>query len=104
MQKQPCYTGWRIKARCRERILYRDIYVAGLRFERGWQGDINVAIHKRNPMIGQSMISIPDKTKLVTVAEMQAIERAADARGHSYAEMMEIAGGAVAATITERFG
>ncbi len=49
------------------------------------------------------MISIPDKTKLVTVAEMQAIERAADASGHSYAEMMEIAGGTVAATITERF-
>ena len=50
------------------------------------------------------MISIPDKTKLVTVAEMQTIERAADAGGHSYAELMEIAGGAVAATIMERFG
>ena len=39
---------------------------------------------------------IPNRTKLVTVADMQAIEREADASGHSYASMMEIAGTAVA--------
>ncbi len=49
-------------------------------------------------------ISIPDSAKLVTVAEMQAIERAADAGGHSYAEMMEIAGRGVARSIVERYG
>jgi hydroxyethylthiazole kinase-like uncharacterized protein yjeF len=49
-------------------------------------------------------ILIPDKAKLVTVAEMHAIERAADAEGHSYAEMMEIAGRAVALSIVERYG
>lgn len=35
-------------------------------------------------------------TKLVTVAEMQALEKAADAGGQSYATMMEIAGRGVA--------
>ena len=42
---------------------------------------------------------LPAANKLVTVAQMQAIERAADARGHSYAAMMEIAGRAVADTV-----
>ena len=55
-------------------------------------------------MAEEDTILIPDKVKLVTVAEMQAIERAADAGGHSYAAMMETAGRAVAGAITERFG
>ncbi len=37
--------------------------------------------------------------RLVTVAQMQALEQAADAAGHSYATMMEIAGRGVAETI-----
>lgn len=37
--------------------------------------------------------------KIVTVAEMTRIERAADAAGHRYAAMMELAGRAVAAAI-----
>ncbi|MEZ4860836.1 MAG: NAD(P)H-hydrate dehydratase [Caldilineaceae bacterium] len=41
-------------------------------------------------------------TKIVTVAEMQALERAADAAGHSYATMMELAGRSVAQTILAR--
>ncbi len=45
---------------------------------------------------------LPAANKLVTVAQMQAIERAADARGHSYAAMMEIAGRAVADTVVAR--
>lgn len=40
--------------------------------------------------------SIPNELKLVSVAEMQAIEKAADAAGHSYATMMETAGQACA--------
>ncbi len=40
--------------------------------------------------------SIPNQLKLVSVAEMQAIEKAADAAGHAYATMMEVAGQAVA--------
>ncbi|MCS6827638.1 MAG: NAD(P)H-hydrate dehydratase [Caldilinea sp.] len=47
---------------------------------------------------------IPAKQRIVTVAEMQALERAADAGGHSYAAMMELAGRAVAETILERYG
>ena len=35
---------------------------------------------------------------------MQAIEKASDAAGHSYAAMMEVAGRAVAATILARYG
>jgi NAD(P)H-hydrate epimerase len=46
--------------------------------------------------------TIPAANKLVTVSEMQAIEQAADARGHSYAAMMEIAGRAVADTVLDR--
>lgn len=38
----------------------------------------------------------PPQLQLVSVAEMQAIEQAADAAGHRYATMMEIAGKAVA--------
>jgi NAD(P)H-hydrate epimerase len=47
---------------------------------------------------------IPAKQRIVTVAEMQALERAADAGGHSYATMMELAGRAVAEAILERYG
>ncbi|MCX6048791.1 MAG: NAD(P)H-hydrate dehydratase [Chloroflexi bacterium] len=43
-----------------------------------------------------SSFSIPNELKLVSVAEMQAIEKAADAAGHSYATMMETAGQACA--------
>jgi len=39
-----------------------------------------------------SIMQIANQNKLVTVAEMQALERAADAAGHTYATMMEIAG------------
>lgn len=49
-------------------------------------------------------ILIPAKQRIVTVAEMQALERAADAGGHSYAAMMELAGRAVAEAILERYG
>src|SRR5690606_5363129 len=38
----------------------------------------------------------PPQSYLVSVAEMQAIERAADAAGHHYATLMELAGKAVA--------
>jgi NAD(P)H-hydrate epimerase len=41
-------------------------------------------------------LRIANQTKLVTVAEMAALEKRADAVGHSYATMMEIAGQAVA--------
>jgi len=40
--------------------------------------------------------------KLVTVEEMKQLEQAADAAGHSYAEMMERAGRSVARAIQER--
>ena len=42
--------------------------------------------------------------KLVSVAEMVAIERAADAAGHTYAQMMEFAGRGVAEQIEEAYG
>lgn len=42
--------------------------------------------------------------RIVTVAEMQAIERAADASGHSFATMMELAGRCVAEAILLREG
>lgn len=41
--------------------------------------------------------------RLVSVAQMQAVERAADAAGHAYAVMMEVAGHAVAETIHRRY-
>ncbi len=41
--------------------------------------------------------------KLFSVAEMVAAEKAADAAGHSYADMMETAGRRVAEAVTERF-
>ena len=47
---------------------------------------------------------IGDGAKIVSVAEMQAIEQAADAAGHGYAAMMEQAGHAVADVIAHRFG
>jgi ADP-dependent NAD(P)H-hydrate dehydratase / NAD(P)H-hydrate epimerase len=40
--------------------------------------------------------------KVFTVAEMVAAEKAADAAGHSYAQMMEIAGRRVAEAVAER--
>ena len=47
---------------------------------------------------------IPTKNKLVSVAQMQEIERLADAGGHAYAAMMETAGRAVAEAIIARHG
>lgn len=46
----------------------------------------------------------PAARRLVSVAEMQAIEKSTAAIGHSYAAMMELAGRAVAATILARYG
>lgn len=43
-------------------------------------------------------------SRIVTVAEMQAIERRADAAGHSFAAMMELAGRHVAEAILARYG
>jgi NAD(P)H-hydrate epimerase len=48
--------------------------------------------------------TIPSAARIVSVAEMQAIEKASDAAGHSYAALMERAGQAVAAAILERYG
>ena len=44
------------------------------------------------------------RNRIVSVAEMQALERQADAAGHSYAAMMEIAGRRVAEAILARYG
>ncbi len=49
------------------------------------------------------MLEIENATKLVTVAEMAALEKQADAAGHSYATMMEIAGRGVAEQILARY-
>ena len=40
---------------------------------------------------------------LVSVAEMQELERRADATGHSFASMMELAGRSVAEVILQRY-
>jgi NAD(P)H-hydrate epimerase len=48
--------------------------------------------------------TIPPSHKLVSVAEMQALERTADTAGHTYATMMEVAGAAVAKTIAAHYG
>lgn len=48
--------------------------------------------------------TLPPTSRIVTVAEMQRLERNADAAGHSYATMMEIAGRAVAEAILARYG
>jgi NAD(P)H-hydrate epimerase len=45
---------------------------------------------------------VEDLMKLVTVAEMKGLERAADEAGHTYATMMEQAGRAVAQVISSR--
>ncbi|MCB0130699.1 MAG: hypothetical protein KDD78_07615, partial [Caldilineaceae bacterium] len=47
---------------------------------------------------------IPGKNKIVTVAQMQAIEQAADQAGHSFADMMELAGRRVAGAVIDEFG
>ncbi len=44
------------------------------------------------------------RNRIVSVAEMQTLERLSDAAGHSYVAMMEIAGRRVAETILSRFG
>ena len=49
-----------------------------------------------------SALQVPPDARLLRVAEMQALERAADAAGHSYAAMMEQAGAAVAREILQR--
>ncbi len=45
----------------------------------------------------------PNATKIVSVADMQRMERDADRAGHSYATMMEIAGGHVAQSVLDLF-
>ncbi len=47
---------------------------------------------------------IPAAKRLATVSAMQAIEKAADAAGHSYAAMMESAGRQVADAVLARYG
>ncbi len=47
-------------------------------------------------------LHVPPTARLLRVDEMQALERAADAAGHSYATMMELAGAAVARQILQR--
>ena len=47
--------------------------------------------------------SIPNHLKIVTVAQMQELERVANEGGHPYARMMEQAGKAVADGIVEAF-
>ncbi len=47
---------------------------------------------------------LPPRKKIVTVAQMQEIERGTDAAGHSYAAMMEMAGKSVADAILDRLG
>lgn len=49
-------------------------------------------------------LTIPNAAKLVSVAEMQALEQAADRAGHSYATMMELAGAAVARALQAHYG
>ncbi|MBX3011030.1 MAG: NAD(P)H-hydrate dehydratase [Caldilineaceae bacterium] len=49
------------------------------------------------------MQAIEQTAKVVTVAEMQALEKATDATGHSYATMMEWAGRGVAQSIRARY-
>ncbi len=49
------------------------------------------------------MRDIADHIKIVSVAEMQRLEKEADAAGHSYAAMMELAGTALAGAIQESF-
>jgi len=49
------------------------------------------------------MLVLDNATKLVTVAEMAALEKRADAAGHAYATMMEIAGRGVAQRILARY-
>lgn len=49
------------------------------------------------------MIDIPEQMKIVSVAEMRRLEKEADAGGHSYADMMELAGESVADAIGQEF-
>ncbi len=46
---------------------------------------------------------IPERLKIVSVEEMRRLEQAADASGHSYAAMMELAGRAVADAVADAF-
>ncbi|HHY54963.1 MAG TPA: NAD(P)H-hydrate dehydratase [Chloroflexi bacterium] len=50
------------------------------------------------------LANVAPASRIVTVAEMQALERRADAAGHSFAVMMELAGRRVAEEILARFG
>ena len=49
------------------------------------------------------MIEIADHTRIVSVAEMQRLEKETDAAGQSYAAMMEQAGTALAEAVQENF-
>jgi NAD(P)H-hydrate epimerase len=52
----------------------------------------------------KTLLDVSPAQRLVSVAEMQAIEKATDAGGHSYAAMMEIAGNAVGRNIVALCG
>ncbi len=53
--------------------------------------------------LGGMTVQIPHRAKILSVAEMQTLERAADASGHPFAAMMARAGEAVAEAIDEDF-
>ena len=71
---------------------------------RAWRAPsiTNISFGSIMPEIKRS--PIPDKNKIVTVAQMQAIEQAADQAGHSFADMMELAGRRVAGAVIDEFG
>jgi hydroxyethylthiazole kinase-like uncharacterized protein yjeF len=59
---------------------------------------------ENNPNLSvQDIRPIPNHLKIVSVAQMQELERVANEGGHSYAQMMEQAGKAVADVIAEHF-
>ena len=58
---------------------------------------------KESAMTAAPDLTIPSRSRIVSVAEMQALERAADASGHSYAAMMALAGRHVADEILLRY-
>ena len=68
----------------------------------GNESSTNAAEHGPDSAIQamNSSFSIPNELKLVSVAEMQRIEQRADAAGHSYATMMELAGAATARAVS----
>ena len=58
---------------------------------------------KQRAMQPARNLTIPNRSRIVSVAAMQALERAADAGGHSFAAMMASAGRHVADEILLRY-